>query len=162
MWVQASNPLFYFQYIKIILGPWDKWPSDLAYYIEDCRMSTLIWKLHKNINFNRDIQIFASILQCMHCIGICGREEAFVKCTSANIDEWVTPLFCKEDWVIEFINIHIRLNKSMYFSNIMLPKYRILSRLCFKYYKLSSKVLFTYEYTWQIFCLRLLCLVNRL
>ena len=85
------------------------------------RSSTLIWKLHKNINFNRDIQIFASILQCMHCIGICGREEAFVKCTSANIDEWVTLLFCKEDWVIEFINIHIRLNKSIFL--IMLPKY---------------------------------------
>ena len=29
--VQASNPLFYFQSIKIILGP--------VYYIEDCRIS---------------------------------------------------------------------------------------------------------------------------
>ena len=44
--VQASNPLFYFQSIKIILGPSDTWsmrrstqrPSNPAYYIEDCRI----------------------------------------------------------------------------------------------------------------------------
>ena len=39
--VQASNPLFYFQSIKIILGPSDTWSmrwstqSDLEYYIKD-------------------------------------------------------------------------------------------------------------------------------
>ena len=44
--IQASNSLFYFQSIKIILGPSDAWsmrqstqrPSDPAYYIEDCRI----------------------------------------------------------------------------------------------------------------------------
>ena len=41
--VQASNPLFYFQSIKIIVGPSNTWlmswltqgPSNLSYYIED-------------------------------------------------------------------------------------------------------------------------------
>jgi hypothetical protein len=32
---QASNPMFYFQSIKIILGPSDAWLMDPAYYFSD-------------------------------------------------------------------------------------------------------------------------------
>ena len=90
----------------LLVISWSEWKEAQLLFENSTKISTLI---------DTYIQIFASILQCMHCIGICGREEAFVKCTSANIDEWVTLLFWKEDWVIEFINI-------------MLPKYLILSR----------------------------------
>ena len=48
--VQARNPLFYFQSIKIILGPSDAWSmrqstqqsSDPAYHSEDCWISSLL------------------------------------------------------------------------------------------------------------------------